>query len=207
MNKDEKLAEIVRCCNDPAYFIDTYVEIYDAEAKNWIPFKLWPEQRDTLDLIIKNQRMVILKARQLGLTWLNLAYALHQMIFEPIADIMIFSRREKESIYLLGNERFKGMLKRLPDWMTGDLSIEVDSSTALKLSNESIIRAFPTSAGDSYTATFLLVDEADLADDLGRVMGATEPAIDAGGKMVLLSRSNKKKPNSLFKNGEHRLAR
>jgi hypothetical protein len=57
----------------------------------------------------------------------------------------------------------------------------------------------PTTAGDSYTATLAVVDEADLCPDLDRLMRAVKPTIDAGGRMVLLSRSDKSKPQSPFK--------
>src|SRR5207302_534809 len=59
--------------------------------------------------------------------------------------------------------------------------------------------AFPTTAGDSYTATLVVVDEADLCPDLDKQMRAVKPAIDAGGRMILLSRADKGKPESAFK--------
>jgi len=59
--------------------------------------------------------------------------------------------------------------------------------------------AFPTTAGDSYTATLAVVDEADLCPDLDRLMRAVKPTIDGGGRMILLSRADKTKPLSPFK--------
>jgi hypothetical protein len=44
-----------------------------------------------------------------------------------------------------------------------------------------------------------VVDEADLCPDLDQLMRAVKPTIDGGGRMVLLSRSDKTKPNSPFK--------
>jgi hypothetical protein len=43
------------------------------------------------------------------------------------------------------------------------------------------------------------VDEADLVDNLDFLMNAVKPTIDNGGRMVLLSRSNKDEPESSFK--------
>jgi hypothetical protein len=63
--------------------------------------------------------------------------------------------------------------------------------------------AFPTTAGDSYTATLAVVDEADLCPDLDRLMRAVKPTIDGGGRMILLSRADKSKPNSPFKRIYH----
>lgn len=74
-----------------------------------------------------------------------------------------------------------------------------DASHVWQLSNGSVAYAFPTTAGDSYTASFVFVDEADLVPDLARLMNAVKPTIDGGGGMVLLSRVDKDTPGSIFK--------
>ena len=185
------------CKRDPVYFARTCCQIYDAEALGWIPFELWDEQVEVLELVHDEQLVIVLKARQLGLTWLMLAYALWLMLFRPIATVLIFSLRDNEAIYLLGEERLRGMFERLPDWMQP--AVEVDAAHEWKLANGSTARAFPTSAGDSYTATFALVDEADLVPDLGKLLGRVKPTIDAGGKLVLISRVDKSRPQTRFK--------
>jgi hypothetical protein len=121
------------------------------------------------------------------------------MIFRPIAEIGVFSRRETEARYLLSDERMRGIWKRLPDWMKAGFFFELESKTVWKLNNGSVARAFPTSAGDSYTLTFAIIDEADLAPDLAKLMRGVKPTIDAGGSMALVSRSDKSQPNSHFK--------
>jgi hypothetical protein len=69
----------------------------------------------------------------------------------------------------------------------------------MTLANGSTAMAFPTTAGDSYNATLAIVDEADLVPDLDRLMGRVKPTIDAGGKLFLVSRVDKKYPESFFK--------
>lgn len=199
MNAEEQKAEWLKCSFSPAYWIHNYVYIYDATARVWIPFKLWRAQFDTLKTIQDNRLVIILKARQLGMTWLVLAFCLWLMLFHPIATILLFSKRDDEATYLLGKERMKGMYERLPEWQRAR-SVEVDNDHEWMLSNGSIARAFPTSAGDSYTATAAVVDEADLVPDLNRLMNAVKPTIDGGGRMILLSRVEKKTPQSEFKN-------
>ncbi|HEV3255417.1 MAG TPA: hypothetical protein VG013_00930 [Gemmataceae bacterium] len=189
--------ESLACSESPAYFVDNYVSIYDP-AGDWVPFRLWPAQIQALDVVTENQLVIILKARQLGMTWLALGYALWQMIFRPAATVLIFSRREEESTYLLGEERLRGMYRRLPAWLRVP-SVEPDAAKTWTLSTGSVARAFPTNAGDSYTATLAIVDEADLVTDLDKLMRSVKPTIDHGGQMVLLSRPNKSKPESEFK--------
>jgi hypothetical protein len=186
-----------KCGRSPAYFLDTYARIYDATAGDWLPFRLWPDQIQTLHKVHDNRLVVILKARQLGLTWLVLGYALWLMLFRPAATVLLFSRRDDEAVDLL-KTRLRGMYDRLPAWLQVR-SIPVDNDHEWELSNGSRALAFPTTAGDSYTATLAIVDEADLVPDLDRLMRAVKPTIDGGGRMILLSRPDKAKPLSAFK--------
>lgn len=196
MGEEDFRDEWLRCEANTAYFIHNYCRILDAVAHKWIPFELWPAQYSTLKVLETNLLDIILKARQLGLTWLCLAYFLHRMIFKPAQTVLLFSRREDEAIYLL-KYRLKGMHRRLPEWMQEKAT--VDSQHEWNLENGSVAYAFPTTAGDSYTASLVLADEADLIPDLPALMNAVKPTIDAGGQMILLSRSNKDEPNSAFK--------
>lgn len=195
---NEQTVEWLACAESPIYFIDRYCYIYDATEAKWIPFKLWKEQARTLVDMKENRLTVILKARQLGITWLVLGFALWLMLFHPAVTVLIFSRRDAEAVYLLGEERLRGMYTRLPEWMKAR-GVLIENAHEWQLSNGSIARAFPTSAGDSYTASLVIVDEADLAPDLARVMNAVKPTIDGGGRMVMLSRSDNSRPDSMFK--------
>jgi hypothetical protein len=152
-----------------------------------------------LNAYASDRLVIVLKARQLGLTWLTLCYMLWRALFHPVFTGLAFSRRETEARYLLSNERLKGIYKRLPDWMKVKKFL-VDASLHWQLSNGSVIYGFPTTAGDSYTAGFAFVDEADLVPDLDNLMTAVKPTIDGGGQMVLVSRVDKENPNSPFKN-------
>ena len=78
-------------------------------------------------------------------------------------------------------------------------TVTVASAHEWGLSNGSVARAFPSNSGDSYAATLAVVDEADLIPDLGSLLRSVKPTIDAGGKLVLLSRPDKSKPVSPFK--------
>lgn len=187
-----------RCRDSSAYFINEFCWIDDPTTGSWVPFKLWGGQRDAIRLIDENQQTIILKARQLGLTWLILCYILWRMLFRAECTALLFSRRENESIHLL-DERLRGIHKRLPHWMRERTASGKDSKKIWKLGNGSGAMAFPTNAGDSYTASIVLVDEADLIPDLNKLMRAVKPTIDAGGKIILLSRADKSRPMSEFK--------
>jgi len=70
------------CRRDTAYFIENYVYIEDPDSPEFlIPFKLWPGQKQALTEIEENRLNLILKARQLGVTWEVIAYAVHELSF------------------------------------------------------------------------------------------------------------------------------
>ena len=85
------------------------------------------------------------------------------MLFCLAATVLLFSRRDDEAVDLLGT-RLRGMYDRLPDWLKVRW-FGVDNDHEWALSNGSRVLAFPTTAGDSYTATLAIVDEADLVPD------------------------------------------
>ena len=130
------------------------------------------------------------------MTWLALAYVLHAMLFTSGSVVLLFSLRDTEATDLL--ERLKGMYRRLPAWLKF-IPFSEGNDHEWEWPNGSKVRAFPTTAGDSYTATLAVVDEADLVPDLSRLLGSVKPTIDAGGKLLLLGRVDKKKPESTFK--------
>src|SRR5574339_598692 len=111
---EDPKTEWLACREHFGYFVDKYCKIYDATIANWIPFELWPDQVMVAEEFVNNRLVVILKARQLGQTWLVLCYILWLMLFHPIVTILLFSRRETEAIYLL-DKRLKGIYQRLPE--------------------------------------------------------------------------------------------
>ncbi len=199
LNPKQQAVELGKCYSNPAYFVGTYCQIYDPVSTDWLPFDLWPSQQDALNVIHANRLVCILKARQLGATWFTLSYGLWAMLFRPAQTLLLFSRRDTEAVYLLSSDRLRGMYRRLPDWLVSGHTVTADSAHEWGLSNGSVARAFPSNSGDSYAATLAIVDEADLIPDLSTLLRSVKPTIDAGGKLVLLSRPDKSKPVSPFK--------
>lgn len=185
------------CAADCIVFINDYCHIFDKVSEQWIPFRLWRAQAETLDLFQAHNRVIVLKARQIGMTWLALGYALWKMLFHPEQMVLLFSRRDDEAIELL-SFRLKGMYKRLPSWMQARAVVN-DGAHNWGLSNGSRAKAFPTGVGDSYAGTLAICDEFDLVSNQGLLLGAVDPAVGPEGQLILLSRVDKRQPQSRFK--------
>jgi hypothetical protein len=190
-----------RCRRDPAHFLRAYCRVYNATLKDWVPFELWPAQVEFLQALHRERLLVVLKARQLGFTWVVVAYLLHQMLFEPAPTALIFSKSEDDAIDVV-DQRLKGMHHRLPAWLQAPVEWGADSKHDWKLGNGSHAKAFATTGGRSYTGSFLFLDEADWMpgkNTLEALLAAAKPAIDAGGRAVILSSPDKARPQSTFK--------
>lgn len=194
----DQWSELSRCQREPDYFIRQYVKIEDTVAKDWILFDLWDGQADALSRFRANRRSVTIKARQQGFTWLALADALHEMIFNPIAVVLVFSKTDREAMDAVGH-RLAGMYDNLPEWMKLQAVVKSRSNHNLHLSNGSRATAFPTTGGRSYSGTLAIVDEADYVENLDRLLAAVKPTVDAGGRLLLISTTDKAKPESVFK--------
>ena len=189
-------AEWTRCRRSPAYFLERYCQVYDATARVWLPFGLRAAQRDVLLDLEQDRLTVILKGRQLGLSWLVVGWALWLMLFQSAATVLFFSKRDQAAVHLLAF-RLRGMLDRLPEWLRPVLTADNDHD--VELANGSVGMAFPTTGGRSYTASLVVVAEADFADNLDLLLAAVKPTIDAGGRLILLSTADKSKPQRTFK--------
>ena len=209
------------------YFIDTHVKIDDKTDRGWIPFKLWgrrrsplavdpdgniinedapggsdlsPSQWDALKLLFCNGRVVILKARQLGLTWLCLSIALWHIVFIPGTMVMLFSYREEEAKKLL--EKLKDMFRELPWWFKMDHVVDKNTTIEWGFTNGTKVMAFSTESGDGYQANIVIMDEATLVPNLGKLNGRVLPVIKRvkNGQYWMISRANKELPKSYFNN-------
>lgn len=190
------------------YFIINYVKIYSNDDQGWIPFVLWDTDTGEYDnqltlaqKVMNEQYLAILKARQVGITWEILAYILWMVLFFPTQNVLLLSKGDEESQQLI--KRLKDMYARLPYWMRAK-DVITDNLHELRLSNGSFVKSVSTRGGDSMTFTIAVVDEADLVwrsnTSLAQVLLNISPTVGLKGKLILLSKSEKARPNSTFKN-------
>lgn len=67
--------------DNPEYFVRTYGHIENKDSDEVIvPFKLWKAQAQALQDFRSYRRCIVLKARQLGISWLVLHYAAWLML-------------------------------------------------------------------------------------------------------------------------------
>lgn len=131
-----QLRERERCEADVGYFTNAYGSVTDEDAPGpAVPFQLWPEQVEVLQIFLEDDRVVVLKARQLGLTWLALHYGLHLILVDPDGYNAVVLGLSQDGGYakrLL--ERARAINERLPSFLRGSEDRETrGSKTEFKL--------------------------------------------------------------------------
>lgn len=201
-----KVEAILRAAKeDKIFFIEEFVKIEDKDAPEpMVPFMLWPKQREALDAFDNNKLSIVLKARQLGLSWLALAYAVHGLIFSPGYSVVALSKREDEAKELV--RRVKLILeylptfiirkkdKNLPDNYTGPTWDATTTYIQVFHPNSKVPSMFTsfTSSPDSarsFTASLVILDEWAFQMYAQEIWAAAYPVINrpTGGKVIGIS--------------------
>lgn len=184
-----------RVIRDLKYFVAGYGHVQPEEGDP-VPFDLWTEQAQVLDDFLEQMRIIILKARQLGLTWLALHFAIWLQAFAqhtPNAKILALSKHGGDATKLIGRARKINAL--LPPFLRLEESQETARSlTKFKLvgRGEMISLAGSPEAARMETATLALIDE--FAHIRHRTAEATwtavQPTLGKRGKAIVIFTGN-----------------
>ena len=197
-----RAAELEYIAGDLLYYVSEYVHIEDKDAPEVVvPFRLWPAQVDALQSIHNNRLNIILKARQLGVTWLTLAYASWCLLCNPGWLVIALSRTEEEAKELV--RRLAVIYRHMPALIRED-GKDSDGWTGIRFrvtaltieviypdGKISTFKAFPSSsgAGRSFTANVLILDEWAFQQAAEQIWLSVYPTINrpTGGKVIGLS--------------------
>lgn len=192
------------CREHLEYFVDTYGHIEDKDNLESIiqPFCMWEAQREALRSIRDNKFNVILKARQLGITWLVLHYAAWLLMCYEGRTVIALSQKEddaKELIRrfayvilanipeLIAEEKDKPRGWDGPTWSANALEVKIKFPNG----QTSVLTGMPSSpgAGRSWTANLIMLDEWAFQQYAEEIYTAGFPTVNrpTGGQVVGLS--------------------
>ena len=196
-----------------------------------IPFKLWdhgdgdnitpadpnaqnPSQADVLAAFLYHKLTISLKARQLGLSWLALAYAVWRMVHNPGYSVVGVSKKEDDAKELV--RRVKFILKHLPSHIAVERTSVAAGRAALAKAEAAGIKppviweatatditiyhdkgepstfmalTSAPSAARSFTANLIILDEWAFHPDAAAIWEAAYPTINrpGGGQVIGIS--------------------
>lgn len=141
--------EYAYCLEHPIYFVETYVKI-EHKGKNPLiqPFTLWDGQKRALESIVSNKRNIILKARQLGITWLVLSNAARKLVCRTGYHVGAVSRAEDEAAELV--RRLAVILDNMPALIANEENAPAGwTGATFKKKSMEITIHFPDGSPDS----------------------------------------------------------
>ena len=204
LTSQEILKEYTHCLMDPIYAIESYLETFDKTQEGFVPFKLFPKQKEIIAAYKEHRFNIAVKPRQAGVSTTTAAFLAIQVGFadkdNPEAILILANKQDMAQEFLA---KVKDFLQQLPRWVWGSeyygspekeaKSIFLtESKKELKLPNNSRVKAVATSkdALRGYTPTTLVMDEAAFIDNGAIVFGAALTALGTGGRATLISTPN-----------------
>lgn len=154
-------------------------------------FRLWPAQAPVVWTLMTAPMVLILKARQLGISWVVCGYVLWLCLFRTNQTALLLSKGKGEAKELV--DRVQKLYDRLPGELRALLPDQVKDNTGeLKWANGSRIMSLAATrgAGRTYTAQIAVLDELDHMTWGREVYTSVYPVVEAGGQLVCLSTAN-----------------
>ena len=179
--------EYVKCARSATYFIKKYCMIQHP-TKGKIPFHLYPYQEDSLQEFQDNDRIIILKSRQLGISTLIAGYALWMILFQNDKNCLVVAIDQNTSKNLVTKVRV--MYDNLPSWLK--LKAVESNKLSMRLSNGSQIKAVSSTgtSGRSEALSLVIIDEAAFVDGAEDLWASLQQTLSTGGQGILLSTPN-----------------
>lgn len=194
METIRQILEIELGWRDCWYFLThfCYTDFPDPTDPTKRKVDLFPDKdylRETLEVIQKTDKLLIVKSRQIMLTWLCVAYCFWMAATHKNLEI-IFQSDKEDKVKGVLFRRMDSLYKRLPPLMkaqVGEIK-ELEMSRVFKNSGSKILG---TPSGESVIASYnpniIFSDEMARQEHQAETIAGSLPAINNGGKFIGIS--------------------
>lgn len=194
----EAQIEVQACSQSTLYFLLKHGKIRD-KIKGIIPWEPWKHLVELIDCLGEYRFIIILKAKQIGITWALAGDNLHLALFQEGANILTLSKGEEEATESLDYSRF--IHSQLPGYLR--LPLGKDQASLLTFPNmHSKLRALPSTEDSGVGfggATRVVLDEFEYHRYARKNYSEIYPIIERGGQLVVLSTTDRFNIDSGFK--------
>jgi len=181
---------------DPLKFFE-HVKILDATTNQIIKYEMWPHLEEFIKAIYEHPQVIVLKSKQIGVSWTLAALSI-LWCMKTGANVIMISKGEDEAKELLRKAKF--VYSQLPK----HLQLKTGADSAFSISfpgRHSRIHTLPSTefAGVGETASLVIWDENEFHPNAPENWAHLKPTIDAGAHGVVVSTANPIKLDSHFK--------
>lgn len=181
---------------DPLKFFG-HVKILDATTNQIVPYEMWPHLEYVIRAVYKWPLVIILKPKQVGISWTFAALAV-QWCDKTGTNVIEISKGEDQAADLLSKSKF--IESQLPKYLQHEKDHAGTFLVHFKKPN-SRIHTVPSTvtAGLGETASLALCDEHEFHPYAKENWGHLKPTIDAGAHCIVGSTADPTNIDSNFK--------
>lgn len=185
----EEIREIVKCTQDPRYFIENYVWIQHP-VKGRLRFALFDYQKELLDTYHNHRYSIALISRQMGKSTAAAAYLLWYAMYVPDQTILIAAHKYSGAQEIMQRIRFAYEL--LPDFIRAGVTAYNKGSIDFDNGSRIIAQATTENTGRGLSISLAYLDEfAFVRPTIAREFWTSlSPTLSTGGKCIITSTPN-----------------
>ena len=196
MSLPDEVIKYAKVAGDFGEFLK-YCKLEDSATNDTISFVFWPHLQELVKVFKRERYVVILKAKQVGISYMLAFYALWKVLTVKNFRVLILSSSGDASVVLLN--KIKDAWKLLPLW----LAVPYDKWNETEVSFPSMGSSIVAFASTEYpsvgeTASLVIMDEEDFHRFPLSDWSAAAPTASAGGQIMMVSTRLKKTGESLF---------
>ncbi len=194
----DDIKEYIKCSQDPVYFIENYCYIVSLDS-GLVKFKLYDCQREKVETILNNRKVILMEGRQQGKTITSAACILWYTLFQANKTVAILANKASSAREVLS--RYQLMYENLPKWMQQGVAVWNKGDIELENGSKVFTAATSSSAIRGKSVNWLYVDEAaiipnNIAEDF---FTSVYPTISAGETTKILLSSTPMGYNHFWK--------
>ena len=185
----QQIEEIVKCTQDPQYFIENFVWIQHP-VKGRLKFDLFDFQRGLLDAYHHHRYSIALISRQMGKSTAAGAYLLWYAMYVPDQTILIAAHKYSGAQEIMQRIRFAYEL--LPDHVRAGCTAYNKGSLEFDNGSRIIAQATTENTGRGLSISLAYLDEfAFVRPSIAREFWTSlSPTLSTGGKCIITSTPN-----------------
>ncbi|RYF11345.1 MAG: hypothetical protein EOO77_19565, partial [Oxalobacteraceae bacterium] len=183
---EESLTDLVRCWEDPFFFIASFVKVQHP-MRGALPLELYPFQKDLIAAFHGQRNTIALTARQMGKTTCAAAYLLWKAMFTPDTTILITANKLVQALEIM--DRIRYAYENLPDHIRAGI-VEYNKGTiAFDNGSKIVSRATSSDAGRGLSISLLYCDEFAFVppNKATEFWTSIQPVLSTGGSCIITS--------------------
>ena len=171
---------------DPRFYIENFCKIKGKEGKGLVPFILKPAQLDIFNVIQRTNRVIIMKARQIGFSTAVTGYLYHKTITTAGVTTALVGYNNDLTAELL--DKIKTFYRTTPDAIKPTIHYNSKFEISFpKVDSKILVLPSTENVGRGYTINYALLTEVPFWDKAEDKLVTLEASVPVNGKIIIES--------------------